>query len=105
MICRKRHNKTLDWYQTGTLLYEMVVGIPAYYSKNPSHFVINILKAKLKFPTLLSPEIMDLIIKLLRRKPEERLGFQNDAEDIKNHKFFDGYNWELALQKKLKPPN
>lgn len=28
------HNRTVDWYLLGTLLYVMLVGIPPYYDKN-----------------------------------------------------------------------
>ena len=32
IINRSGHNKTIDWYLVGVLLYEMLVGIPPYYS-------------------------------------------------------------------------
>ena len=28
------HTKSIDWYLTGVLLYELVVGIPPYYDNN-----------------------------------------------------------------------
>lgn len=31
---RSGHNKSLDFYCLGALLYELVVGIPPYYSTN-----------------------------------------------------------------------
>lgn len=41
----------------------------------------------------MSEEAKDLIIKLLSRDPTKRLGYENDAEDIKRHAFFSGVNW------------
>ena len=34
MIKRTGHGKSVDWYLLGVLLYEMLVGVPPYYSTN-----------------------------------------------------------------------
>jgi len=34
MLKRTGHGKSVDWYLLGVLLYEMLVGIPPYYSNN-----------------------------------------------------------------------
>ena len=34
ILNRKGHSKSLDWYLCGVLLYEMLVGIPPFYSNN-----------------------------------------------------------------------
>jgi serine/threonine protein kinase len=34
MLKRAGHGKSIDWYLLGVLLYEMLVGIPPYYSNN-----------------------------------------------------------------------
>ena len=34
MLRRQGHGKSVDWYLLGVLLYEMLVGIPPYYSNN-----------------------------------------------------------------------
>ncbi len=34
MLKRAGHGKSVDWYLLGVLLYEMLVGIPPYYSNN-----------------------------------------------------------------------
>jgi len=53
----------------------------------------------------MSPDTLDLIVKLLNRDPRKRLGAgEGDAEEIKKHPFFKGINWEDVLQRKLKPP-
>ena len=50
-------------------------------------------------------EALDLIVKLLNRDPTQRLGSgPGDAEEIKEHPFFKGLNWDDAIQRKLKPP-
>jgi serine/threonine protein kinase len=34
MMKRSGHGKSVDWYLLGVLLYEMIVGVPPYYSSN-----------------------------------------------------------------------
>ena len=34
ILKKQPHSKSLDWYLTGVLLYEMLVGIPPYYNNN-----------------------------------------------------------------------
>eukprot|EP00826_Nyctotherus_ovalis_P017468 TRINITY_DN1514_c0_g1_i6.p2 TRINITY_DN1514_c0_g1~~TRINITY_DN1514_c0_g1_i6.p2 ORF type:complete len:147 (+),score=34.97 TRINITY_DN1514_c0_g1_i6:48-443(+) len=40
MIKRTGHGKSVDWYLLGVLLYEMLVGVPPYYSANKYCFVL-----------------------------------------------------------------
>lgn len=57
----------------------------------------NIVKETVKWPDdiTVSKECKSLVRDLLRREPEKRLGAQNGASDIKNHKWFTKFNFEL----------
>lgn len=35
MLKQKGHSKSLDWYLLGVIFYEMIVGLPPYYSSKP----------------------------------------------------------------------
>ncbi len=85
-------------------MYEMVVGIPPYFSSNRSELFENILKAPLKLPRSMSDQCKDLIKSLLCRNPALRLGAQSGADDIKGHPFFADINWDDAINRKLSPP-
>ena len=37
MIKQKGHGKSIDWYLLGTLIYELVIGVPPYFSKDYSY--------------------------------------------------------------------
>ena len=52
----------------------------------------------------LSENAKDLCSKLLVKEPSERLGFENDADDIKNHPWFDVIDWNAISEKKVPPP-
>ena len=34
ILKKQGHSKSIDWYLTGVLLYELIVGIPPYYHNN-----------------------------------------------------------------------
>ena len=34
MVLKKGHNHMVDWYNVGVLLYEFLVGLPPYFSKD-----------------------------------------------------------------------
>ena len=61
MLRRSGHNRTVDWYLLGVLIYEMLVGIPPYFSSNREELFENIQKAQLKLPRSMSDEAKSLI--------------------------------------------
>ena len=105
MIKRAGHGKSVDWYLLGGLLYEMLVGIPPYYANNKEQLYNNITSGPLKLPSYLSEESRSLLISLLNRNPNKRLGSgKKGSEEIKEHAFFKELNWEEVIQKKVKVP-
>lgn len=50
MLNRVGHNRTVDWYLLGVLLYELLVGIPPYFSSNRDQLFENIKKGPLMLP-------------------------------------------------------
>ena len=104
VIMKKGHGMSVDWYLLGVLLYEMLVGIPPYFSNNQDQLFCNILRGKLKMPTRISDSAQDLIVKLLNRNPLKRLGSERGAEELKEHRFFQGTDWEAVYNRELSPP-
>ena len=52
-----------------------------------------------------SPKATDLLLQLLERDPELRLGYgPSDAELIKRHPFFEDVDWEAMETRSAKPP-
>jgi len=103
----KGHTKPVDWWSLGVLTFEMVLGLPPFYTKDQNqHVIFKLIKEKeVGFGTkvALSDEIKDFILKLLKKKPGERLGTKGVAE-VKAHPWFKVIDWELLVQKKVKPP-
>jgi len=95
------HNKAVDWWSLGILLYELTVGIPPFYSQNVNEMYNKIQHGVLRFPPFLSEACKSLIVALLNRDPAKRLGSGNDIEDIKAHAFFKDINWAKMMKKEI----
>jgi serine/threonine protein kinase len=104
MIKRQGHGKAVDWYLLGVLLYEMLVGTPPYFSPNRDQLYQNIQSGKLKLPASLAVETKNLLKELMQRDPNKRLGARRDAEEIKEHRYFAGINWDMVIRRELRPP-
>lgn len=95
------YTKAVDWWSFGTLMFEMLTGLPPFYNEDVQQMYSMIMTADLEIPSTMSPEAADLMRKLLERDPQLRL--QNPA-DIKAHSFFASIDFELLIQKKITPP-
>lgn len=75
----QRYDASADLWSVGTILFEMVCGRPPFTGQNPVHLLQNIEKAPVRIPeraaTRLSPMCQDLILRLLRRRPQDRLSW------------------------------
>lgn len=86
ILKKQPHSKSIDWYLTGVLLYEMLVGIPPYYNNNRKILFENIQSGPLRIPHTMSLDARDLILNLLNRNPRKRLGASEaDSEELKRH--------------------
>ena len=98
------HDRVVDWYLLGVIMYDMLVGIPPYYSQNRQELLENIKSGPLLIPKSMSESAKSLIKELLCRNPKRRLGAINDAVDIKAHVWFKGVDWNMVELKLIVPP-
>eukprot|EP00736_Rhodelphis_marinus_P014227 Rmarinus@m.17411 len=97
------HGFSVDWWQLGILLYDMLLGESPFWAPSQKEVFENILFAPIIVPESLSKEATDLIVKLLRRDPDYRLG-ANSVDELKSHPFFKDLNWDRVLRKGYSSP-
>ncbi len=101
-----RQNENSDIWNLGIIIYEMIYGVPPFYSFDINNLSQIIEKNELKFPTdiQISESLKNLIKKLLDKNPDKRLGNNNDFIEIKNQDFFKDFNFDELLNKKIESP-
>jgi len=95
------YGKAVDWWSFGTLMFEMLTGLPPFYSQDFQQMYSKIMTAKLNIPKSVSESAKNLLEAVLQRDPDKRL---TDPAKIKEHPFFATIDWELLLQKEITPP-
>ncbi|KAL4069999.1 kinase-like domain-containing protein [Scleroderma yunnanense] len=74
MVEGKEHNEKVDYWALGVLTYEFLVGCPPFEDKSSVNATYRrIAKVDLKIPPHVSLEARDLISKLLKHNPEDRI--------------------------------
>ncbi|KAI8090266.1 Serine/threonine-protein kinase orb6 [Gilbertella persicaria] len=96
IFLQRGYGQECDWWSLGAIMFECLCGYPPFCSENPHDTYRKIMnwRETLIFPDdqPISREAEDLIRRLIC-DPETRLG-RNGPEEIKQHPFFYGINWE-----------
>ena len=104
VIKNQGYGEEIDWWSVGAIFYEMLVGIPPFYSPNPQITCSKILNYSqyLKIPdeVKISKEAEKLIFGFLN-EPKKRLGYRG-IDEIKNKSFFKGFDWDKIRE--MNPP-
>uniref|UniRef100_A0A0A9YCT8 RAC-gamma serine/threonine-protein kinase n=1 Tax=Lygus hesperus TaxID=30085 RepID=A0A0A9YCT8_LYGHE len=80
----------------------MLCGRTPFNGKSMKEVFDNILYSDLRFPSSvqLSPEAKDLISRLLVKDPARRI----KGQEVREHSFWNGINFDDVMQKKVVPP-
>ena len=107
VLMGQNHSFTVDFFAIGVMGYEFMIGTRPYNGKDRKEIKHMILKKQAKIDpnnTEWSEESVDFINRCLKRKESRRLGYNSGIKELKNHKWFEGYDWESLYNKTMLAP-
>ncbi|KAG1052365.1 hypothetical protein G6F46_001403 [Rhizopus delemar] len=105
ILLEVNYDRSVDFWTFGILMYEMLTGYTPFRSNNKKKTLDAILKKKLQVPYYISADAKDLLIRLLRKDPNMRLGSDKEGiKKIKSHRFFRKINWKELTERTSTPP-
>uniref|UniRef100_A0A665ULD6 non-specific serine/threonine protein kinase n=1 Tax=Echeneis naucrates TaxID=173247 RepID=A0A665ULD6_ECHNA len=102
VILRQGYGKPVDWWAMGIILYEFLVGCVPFFGDTPEQLFGQVVNDDIIWPEgedALPADAQDLITRLLKQSPLERLG-TGGTTDVKVHLFFLGLDWNGLLRQK-----
>ncbi|XP_054590443.1 microtubule-associated serine/threonine-protein kinase 2 isoform X4 [Nothobranchius furzeri] len=102
VILRQGYGKPVDWWAMGVILYEFLVGCAPFFGDTTEELFGQVISDEIVWPEgdeVLPQDAQDLISKLLRQNPLERLG-TGGAFEVKQHSFFTDLDWTGLLRQK-----
>ena len=109
IILSKGHDKGVDYWAFGVLIYEMLVGRSPFYSYGTDQVSLfkRIVQVKYSFPPggVVNEFAQDLIQRLIVRRQSNRFGCLARADrDVREHPWFGGIAADKLLQKMIPAP-
>lgn len=88
MIENRCHTLRVDLWCLGVLIYEFCVGSPPFESESHDKTYSKIRNCSISYPSYLSKDVCDLIDKLLKKDPLQRMNLDDCINHpwIQNHK-------------------
>lgn len=109
IILQRGHDRGVDYWSLGCLIYEMLFGRTPFYTSgiDQKGLLKNIVRGRWQVPpdATVSNHAIDLITGLLQRRVTERLGcLAGGYRDIKAHPWMKEVNFNKLVKKKIRAP-
>ncbi|EEB06021.1 AGC/RSK/P70 protein kinase Psk1 [Schizosaccharomyces japonicus yFS275] len=104
VLLEKPYDHAVDWWSMGILIYDLLVGSPPFVGNSYKRIVEKITRSRPNIPFYVSPDARDLITKLLKKNPKQRLGANGRYEAIFKHRMYRKIDWKKLERRELTPP-
>jgi len=104
ILNRTGHGFGVDWWALGMVLYEMLTGIPPWYSRDRDELFARVRSAEIEFPSHVSDNARSIIRGFLNRDASQRFGVKSRGQEVLQHPFFAHIEWKLLYDRKIPPP-
>ncbi|KAG8200190.1 hypothetical protein JTE90_024973 [Oedothorax gibbosus] len=102
------YDSSADWFSLGCMLYKLLKGHSPFrqHKTKDKHEIDRMtLTMNVELPDSFSIELKNLLEGLLQRDVDKRLGCKaQGADEVKDHPFFTGIDWQLVYLQKYPPP-
>ncbi|XP_061458664.1 beta-adrenergic receptor kinase 2 isoform X3 [Rhineura floridana] len=102
------YDSSADWFSLGCMLFKLLRGHSPFrqHKTKDKHEIDRMtLTVNVELPDSFSPELKSLLEGLLQRDVSRRLGCQGSgAQEVKEHPFFNGVDWQHVYLQKYTPP-
>jgi serine/threonine protein kinase len=98
---RKKEEGQKVRIKTFSIIYELIHGLPPFYSKNRAELFDKIKNHAPYYSKNWSKHLRELMEKLFEKDPYVRMKF---IHEIKSHPWFFNLDWDLLLKKELPSP-
>ena len=103
LINQQGHGFCVDYWGLGMLVYEMMTGLPPWYTTDRSKLFRRLKSAPLEIPNYFSPQAASCVSALLERNPRRRLGVAG-VRTAMEHDFFRSINWRALYGRRVEAP-
>ncbi|CAG2164423.1 unnamed protein product [Oppiella nova] len=102
------YDSSADWFSLGCMLYKLLKGHSPFrqHKTKDKHEIDRMtMTMTVELPDTFTPELKVLLELLLHRDVDKRMGCKGrGAEEVKEHPFFNGIDWQLVYLQKYPPP-
>ena len=103
VLLQTGHGFCVDYWGIGMLVYEMMTGLPPWYTTDRAKLFRRLKSAPLEIPSYFSEQCTSCVSGLLERSPRRRLGY-NGVRSVMEHDFFRSINFRALYAKRVEPP-
>ena len=103
ILSQQGHGFCVDYWGLGMLVYEMMTGLPPWYTTDRAKLFRRLKNAPLEIPNFFSAQSASCVSALLERNPRRRLGVLG-VRSAMEHEFFRSINWRALYGRRVEAP-